>query len=48
VFYEFKFDMEPDDTYIAVPGARAQFTVRNTGTEDAPLWKLVEMRDLGG
>jgi hypothetical protein len=47
VFYEFKFDMEPDHTYISVPGARARFTVRNAGTEDAPLWKLVEMRDLG-
>jgi hypothetical protein len=47
VFYEFKIDTEPDNTWLAVPGAKAQFTVRNTGTESAPLWKLVEFRDLG-
>jgi hypothetical protein len=47
VFYDFRFEMEPDNTYISVPGSKAQFTVRNTGTVDAPLWKLVEMRDLG-
>jgi hypothetical protein len=47
VHYEFKFDMEPDDTYISLPEAKATFTVRNTGTDSAPRWKLVEMRDLG-
>jgi hypothetical protein len=48
IYYEFKFDMEPDDTYRSLPGAQATFTVRNVGTAGAPLWKLVEMRDLGG
>lgn len=47
VFYTFTFEMEPDDTYIAQPGARAQFTVRNTGTDQDPHWELVEFRDLG-
>lgn len=45
--YDFKIDVEPDMTYINDPGAKAQFTVRNAGTEDAPQWRLVEMRDLG-
>jgi len=48
VYYEFTFEMNPDQTYIAVPGSQAQFTVRNTGTEAAPAWKLVEWRDLAG
>jgi hypothetical protein len=47
VFYEFTIEIEPDETFIAVPGARAQFTVRNIGTVDDPLYKLVEFRDLG-
>jgi len=47
VFYDFQFDVEPDMTYINNPGAKAQFTIRNAGTEDAPVWKLVEFRDLG-
>jgi hypothetical protein len=47
VFYTFTFEMDPSDTYIAQPGARAQFTVRNTGTDQAPRWELVEFRDLG-
>jgi hypothetical protein len=46
VYYEFVFEIEPDMTYIAVPGSQAQFTVRNAGTEDAPQWRLVEWRDL--
>jgi hypothetical protein len=46
VEYDFKFEMEPDITYIAVPDAQAQFTVRNDGTDDAPEWRLVEWRDL--
>src|SRR5688572_20587204 len=47
VYYAFQIDVEPDMTYINNPGAKAQFTVRNAGTEEAPLWKLVEMHDLG-
>jgi hypothetical protein len=48
VYYEFTFEMNPDNTYIAVPGSQAQFTVRNTGTAADPAWKLVEWRDLAG
>ena len=48
VFYDFQVDVEPDLTYINNPGSKAQFTVRNAGTEEVPLWKLVEMHDLGG
>jgi hypothetical protein len=47
VFYDFQIDVEPDMTYINNPGAKAQFTIRNAGTEEAPVWKLVEFRDLG-
>ena len=47
MFYDFQIDVEPDMTYINNPGAKAQFTIRNAGTEEAPLWKLVEFRDLG-
>ena len=47
VIYDFKIDVEGDLTYINNPGAQAQFTVRNAGTEEAPVWKLVEFRDLG-
>lgn len=47
VFYTFTFEIEPNTTYIAQNGAKAQFTVRNTGTEQAPHWELVEFRDLG-
>lgn len=46
VYYDFKIDIEPDMTYLNNLGAKAQFTVRNAGTEDAPHWQLVEMRDL--
>jgi hypothetical protein len=45
--YEFTFEMAPDDTYNSEPGAKGQFTVRNIGTVEAPLWKLIEWRDLG-
>jgi hypothetical protein len=48
VFYTFTFEVEPDITYIPQNGARAQFTVRNSGTVEAPNWELVEFRDLGG
>jgi hypothetical protein len=47
VFYEFTIEIEPDETYIAVPGASMQVMVRNIGTTDAPQWRLVEWRDLG-
>jgi hypothetical protein len=47
VFYTFTFEMEPDNTYIAHPGAKAEFTVRNTGTDQDPHWELVGFRDLG-
>jgi len=47
IFYTFTFEMAPDQTYVAETGAKAVFTVRNVGTEAAPLWKLVEFRDLG-
>jgi hypothetical protein len=47
IFYTFTFEMEPDQTWIAANGSRAQFTVRNVGTEAAPHWQLVEFRDLG-
>jgi hypothetical protein len=48
VFYDFTFDVEPDLIFIPRPGSKASFTVRNAGTEEAPQWRLVEMRDLGG
>jgi hypothetical protein len=43
VFYSFTFEMEPDNTYIAQNGAKAEFTVRQVGDE----WRLVEWHDLG-
>jgi hypothetical protein len=46
-FYSFTFEMEPNTTYIAQNGAKAQFTLRNAGTEQNPHWELVEFRDLG-
>jgi hypothetical protein len=48
VFYTFTFEMEPDDTYIAVPGAEAEFVVRRVATERGDRWRLVEWRDIGG
>jgi hypothetical protein len=47
VNYDFNIDVEGDLTYINNPGAQAQFTIRNAGTEGAPQWRLVEFRDLG-
>ena len=47
VYYNFRFDVEPDMSYPNNPGAKVQFTMRNAGTDEAPQWKLVEMRDLG-
>ncbi len=46
VFYTFTFEMEPSTTFIATPGAKAQFTVRDVDPSDKELWKLVEFRDL--
>jgi hypothetical protein len=48
IYYEFDIKMKPDLTYIAVPGSQARLTVRNTGTEADPVWKLVEWQDLAG
>jgi hypothetical protein len=45
-FYSFKFDIEPDIYLINNPGSKAQFTVRNSGTDGDPHWQLVEFRDL--
>ena len=47
LYYEFTIDIG-ETTYIPESGAKAQFTVRNAGTTDAPDWRLVEFRDLGG
>jgi len=47
VDYDFTFKMAPDDTYNSAPGAKANFTVRNAGTETNPHWQLVEWRDIG-
>ena len=46
--YSFTFEMDPGQTYSSAQGAKAQFTVRNAGTDGAPDWRLVEWRDLGG
>jgi hypothetical protein len=46
VFYHFTIKIG-DTTYIPNSGAKAQFTVRNSGTDEKPVWKLVEFRDLG-
>src|SRR5262249_13125686 len=47
VFYHFTIKIG-NTTYIPDNGAKAQFTVRNAGTAEKPIWKLVEFRDLGG
>jgi hypothetical protein len=36
-----------DLTYLPDPNSKAQFTVRNAGTDAKPRWQLVEFRDLG-
>jgi hypothetical protein len=48
IFYTFTFEMVPDQTLIAVPGAKAQFTVRDVDPTEGEHWMLVEFRDLGG
>jgi hypothetical protein len=47
LYYDFKFDIWPN-IYVPDTGSKAEFTVRNAGTAEAPKWKLVAMRDLGG
>ena len=47
VFYDFQIEVKPDTKFIPVPGAKAQFFVRNAGTDTNPKWQLVEWRDLG-
>ena len=47
VFYHFTIKIG-DTTYIPNAGAKAQFTLRNSGTTEKPVWKLIEFRDLGG
>ena len=47
VFYTATFEIEPNTTYITQNGAKAEFTVRNAGTDQYPHWELVEFRDLG-
>ena len=47
-FYDFQIEVKPDTKFIPYPGAKAQFTVRNAGTDASPKWQLVEWRDLGG
>ena len=46
VYYHFTIKIG-DTTYIPNQGSRAQFTVRNAGTDEKPKWELVEFRDLG-
>ena len=49
-FFQITVDQEGTDedlTYYPDTNSKAQFTVRNAGTEAAPRWQLVEWRDLG-
>ena len=48
VYYTFAVEIEPDITYIARQGAKAQFTVRNNPQNGKGHWELVELRDLVG
>jgi len=48
LFYNFSIKAEPDTEFIPLGDAKADYTVRNAGTPDAPQWRLVEMRDRGG
>ena len=49
LYYDFKIDIAPN-TYIPLPGAQAEFTVRDAGAygKYAHHWQLVQFRDLGG
>jgi len=44
--YEFSAQFESQEVWVTTSGAQAQFTVRNAGTATAPVWRLVEWRDL--
>ena len=46
VFYHFTIKIG-DTTFIPNAGSKAQFTLRNAGTDEKPHWQLVEFRDLG-
>ena len=49
VYYDYKFKIGTNTTYIPLSGARAEFTVRDAGPSgtNAHHWQLVEMHDLG-
>jgi hypothetical protein len=46
VYYNIQLDVEPDNHLINSSGTKAQFTLRNAGTNETPRWQVVEMRDL--
>lgn len=46
-FYTFTFEVEPNTTYIALNGARAEFVVRNNPQGGHDHWELIELHDLG-
>jgi len=45
--YRFTFKTANDISYITSGSPRAQFIVRNAGTDEDPQWRLVNWRDLG-
>jgi hypothetical protein len=47
VYYNFEIVVDPSTDFQPAPNSRAEFTVRNAGTNNAPAWRLAEMRDLG-
>lgn len=51
VYYVFQIDIvtatDADHQFISPTSARAEFVVRNIGTDEDPQWRLAEMRDLG-
>lgn len=49
VYYDYKFKIASNYTYIPLTGARAEFTIRDAGPRGkyAHHWQLVEMNDLG-
>ena len=48
VTYSFDVHLEGNDNFIAVPGSKAQFTVRPIMVDGGKQWRLVEWRDLAG
>lgn len=44
--YSYVFEMSPPRTLASRSGAKAEFTVRNVGTDQAPRWELVKLKDL--